>query len=185
MKLMFVIFSTFLVSLNCFAVPAEGHRMMVAAPSYRAIEVGQSVAKKGGNVVDVAVAVELALAVTSPYFASIGGGGFAMIRMNQQDPVALDFRETAPILTHPQFYRDKGEKASTIGSLAVGIPGIPAGIWEIHKKYGKLIASSRLHLSATLVLVGLGCHLWHVDNRLTHPTITIWNQQKNPTKFWP
>lgn len=120
------------------AIPVEGHKIMVAAPSPRVIEVGQKISQKGGNVVDVAVAVELALAVTSPYNASIGGGGFAMIRLNQQDPVAIDFRETAPILTHPQFYKDRPEKSSTIGSLAVGIPGIVAGLWDIHQKYGKL-----------------------------------------------
>lgn len=135
----FILFFSFLsLSVPVFAIPAEGHKMMIAAPSPRAVEVGQKVIQLGGNVVDVAVAVELALAVTSPYYASLGGGGFAMIRMKGQAPQAVDFRETAPILTHPNFYNDKGENASTLGALAVGIPGIPAGIWEIHQKYGKL-----------------------------------------------
>ncbi len=138
-KIKFVLFfSVFISTFSSFAIPVEGHKIMVAAPTMQAIPVGQHIFKKGGNVVDVAVAVELALAVTSPYNASLGGGGFAMIRLNQQEPVAADFRETAPILTHPNFYKDKPEKASTIGSLAVGIPGIAAGLWEIHHKYGKL-----------------------------------------------
>lgn len=128
----------FLIPLASWSIPVEGHKIMVAAPTPRVIDVGQKIAQKGGNVVDVAVAVELALAVTSPYNASLGGGGFAMIRLNQQTPVAIDFRETAPILTHPNFYKERPEKASTLGSLAVGIPGIAAGLWEIHQKYGKL-----------------------------------------------
>jgi gamma-glutamyltranspeptidase / glutathione hydrolase len=135
----FCLFFVLLAHLNtALAIPAEGHKIMVAAPTQLVIPVGQKIAQKGGNVVDVAVAVELTLAVTSPYFASLGGGGFAMVRMNQEEPVAVDFRETAPILTHPQFYKDKPEKSSIIGPLAVGIPGIPAGLWELHKKYGKL-----------------------------------------------
>lgn len=120
-----------------YAIPEKGHQMMVAAPTHRAIEVAQTIMKKGGNVADVAVAVELTLAVTSPYYGSLGGGGFAMIKMGK-DIKALDFREMAPALTHPNFYANKGDKASILGALAVGVPGIPAGLWEIHKKYGKL-----------------------------------------------
>lgn len=127
-----------LLSSTSHAVPAQGHKIMITAPSPRAVEVGQKIAKKGGNVVDVAIAVELTLAVTSPYYASLGGGGFAMIKMGKDAVKALDFRETAPILTHPNFYSERNEKASTIGSAAVAVPGIAAGIWEIHHKYGKL-----------------------------------------------
>ena len=71
--LCFVLLSYYLAH----AIPAEGHHMMIAAPSPYAIEVGTEVAKAGGNVVDVSVAVGLTLAVTSPYFAALGGGGFA------------------------------------------------------------------------------------------------------------
>ncbi len=138
MKLIGIFFTTLMMTVSVFAVPVEGHKVMVAAPTQRAVEVGQKISQKGGNVVDIAVAVELALAVTSPYNASLGGGGFAMIRLNQQEPVAIDFRETAPILTHPNFYKDRPEKSSILGPLAVGIPGIAAGLWEIHQKYGKL-----------------------------------------------
>ncbi len=129
----------FIFSANvALGIPAEGHKIMVAAPTQLVIPVAQKISKMGGNVVDVAVAVELTLSVTSPYFASLGGGGFAMVRMNNADPVAVDFRETAPILTHPGFYKDRPEKASITGPLAVATPGIPLGLWEIHQKYGKL-----------------------------------------------
>lgn len=138
MKLAYL-FLFLLFSANlALGIPVEGHKMMVAAPTQLAIPVGQKIAKMGGNVVDVAVAVELTLSVTSPYFASLGGGGFAMVRMNNAEPVAVDFRETAPILTHPGFYKDRPEKASIVGPLAVATPGIPMGLWELHKKYGKL-----------------------------------------------
>lgn len=121
-----------------FSIPAQAHKIMITAPSPYGVEVGRKIYQKGGNVIDVAVAVQLALAVTSPYYASIGGGGFAMIRWGQTPPQALDFRESAPIMTHAQFYKDKNDSASIIGPLAIGVPGILAGLEELHKKHGKL-----------------------------------------------
>ena len=81
--------------------------MMISGPSPNAVEIAREVSLKGGNVVDVAVAVALSLAVTHPYFASFGGGGFAIVKMKtprgsqstgqaNNQVRALDFRETAP-----------------------------------------------------------------------------------------
>lgn len=122
---------------HAFAVPAEGQKIMIAGPSPSAVEVGKEIARKGGNAVDVAVAVGLSLAVTHPYYAGFGGGGFALVKMGSEVQ-ALDFREIAPKKSSPDLYKDKPENASVQGGLAVGVPGIPAGLWELHKKHGKL-----------------------------------------------
>lgn len=119
------------------AMPAEGHSIMISAPSPYAVEVGRKVAARGGNVVDVAVAVGLTLSVTSPYYAALGGGGFALVKMT--DVVdALDFRETAPGATGKDYYLKLDKKASQTGGHAVGVPGFPAGLVALHAKYGKL-----------------------------------------------
>lgn len=120
-----------------FAVPAQGHKIMVAGPSPNAVDIARAVSLKGGNVVDVAVAMALSLSVTHPYYAALGGGGFALVKMNGKVK-ALDFREMAPGQAGPDLYKDKPQNASTDGGLAVGVPGIPAGLWELHKTYGKL-----------------------------------------------
>jgi len=119
------------------AVPAEGTRIMISAPSDYAIDAGKAAYANGGNLIDVAVAVGLTLAVTNPSNASLGGGGFALLSMGQGVEV-LDFREQAPAATSPDFYihRDKG--ASWNGGTAVGVPGVAAGLWAMHQKYGKL-----------------------------------------------
>lgn len=127
----------FVIQPRAFAVPEEGHQMMIAAPSAYAVEVGREVIGLGGNVVDVAVAVGLTLAVTSPYYAALGGGGFAVLKMGKEVEV-LDFREVAPQATGPDFYKDKEKGATRFGGTAVGVPGFPAGLWALHKKYGKL-----------------------------------------------
>lgn len=119
------------------AIPAEGHQMMIAAPSPYAVQVGKEVIGLGGNVADVAVAVGLTLAVTSPYYAALGGGGFALVKMGKEVKV-LDFREVAPQATGPDFYLKRPETASRTGGAAIGVPGFPAGLWALHEKYGKL-----------------------------------------------
>lgn len=120
------------------AVPAQGHKLMIAAPHPLAVETGRKIAAKGGNVVDVAVAAGLSLAVTSPRYAALGGGGFALVKINGQQPQAIDFRETAPAATNKDYYLKLAPNASQDGGTAVGVPGFPAGLYELHKKYGKL-----------------------------------------------
>lgn len=110
---------------------------MVSSASREASEAGVEIAKKGGNAIDVAVATALALSVTRPYYAALGGGGFALVKVKNKIE-ALDFRETAPKKTSENYYLNKPQNASTDGGTAVGVPGIPMGLWELHKKYGKL-----------------------------------------------
>lgn len=126
-----------LFSFTASAVPSKGTRMMVAGPSPDSPAIAKRIHAQGGNVVDAAVAVGLGLAVTHPYYASLGGGGFAMIKIGGEVR-ALDFRETAPKSAGPDTYKDKPGKASLDGGLAVGVPGVVAGLWELHQKHGKL-----------------------------------------------
>ena len=119
------------------AVPGEGTRIMISAPSNYAINAGKAISAKGGNLIDVAVAVGLTLAVTNPSNAALGGGGFALVSMDQGVEV-IDFRETAPAATSPEFYVDREKGASWNGGTAVGVPGVAAGLWALHSKYGKL-----------------------------------------------
>ena len=119
------------------AIPASSHKIMIAAASPYAVEAGKAVAEAGGNAVDVSVAVSLTMSVTSPYFASLGGGGFAVVKMGEAVE-ALDFREVAPATAKPDYYANLAKDASITGGHAVGVPGIPAGLYALHKKYGKL-----------------------------------------------
>lgn len=111
--------------------------MLIAAANPYAVEAGRKVALAGGNAVDVAVTVGLTMSVTSPFFAALGGGGFAMVKMNGA-PAALDFREVAPKAAGKDYYLNLPKDASTVGGHAVGVPGMPAGWVELHRKHGKL-----------------------------------------------
>ena len=126
------------LGINTWAVPEEGSKLMIASPSKYGVIAGKQISKMGGNVVDVAGGVALALSVTSPYYAAFGGGGFALVKMGKKPVDVLDFREMAPAATGPDFYMKREKGASRTGGAAVGVPGVPAGLWQLHKKYGKL-----------------------------------------------
>lgn len=99
--------------------------------------------RKGGNAVDAAVATTFAISVVEPFSAGIGGGGFLLLRLGKTGELkALDFRERAPIRATRNMYLDSAGKvrpgASTDGYLSVAVPGTVAGLYEIHRQYGRL-----------------------------------------------
>ena len=123
--------------------PVVGHKGMVSSQNEAATRVGVEILKQGGNAIDAGVAVGLALAVTLPRAGNIGGGGFMLVHIaEEQRTVAIDFRETAPSLAHPDMYFgpdgevDNAEYRSTHKSSAV--PGTIAGLAHILEKYGTM-----------------------------------------------
>jgi gamma-glutamyltranspeptidase/glutathione hydrolase len=115
---------------------------MVASTSEIASRVGVEIMQRGGNAIDAAVAVGLALAVTWPSAGNLGGGGFMMIRRANGDTEIIDYRERAPLAASRDMYLDKkGEvikNASTVGYRAVGVPGTVAGMSLALQRHGKL-----------------------------------------------
>ena len=122
--------------------PVRGKQGMVASVSEIASQVGVDVLKRGGNAVDAAVAVGLALAVVWPSAGNLGGGGFMVIRQANGKATAIDYREMAPAAAHRNVYLDdKGEyinESSTYGHAAAGVPGTVAGLAYALEKYGTM-----------------------------------------------
>jgi gamma-glutamyltranspeptidase / glutathione hydrolase len=122
--------------------PVRGKSGMVSSVSEIASQVGVDILKRGGNAVDAAVAVGLALAVVWPSAGNLGGGGFMIIRRADGKATAIDYREMAPAAAHRNVYLDdKGEyikESSTYGHAAAGVPGTVAGLAYALEKYGTM-----------------------------------------------
>lgn len=101
-----------------------------------ASKAGMLVMKAGGNAVDGAIAVQLALAVVYPGAGNIGGGGFMVAHLADGKQLAIDFRETAPAKAFRDMYLDSGGnplmEKSQLGHLAAGVPGTVAGLFSAH-----------------------------------------------------
>lgn len=110
---------------------------IIVSVSDEATRKGLAILESGGNAVDAAVAVALVLAVTHPSAGNLGGGGFALVRLERGSIVALDFRESSPHgLDRARFssmLRRGGE-----GPDSVAVPGSVAGLYELWSRYGRL-----------------------------------------------
>lgn len=115
---------------------------MVVTAREEASEIGLSILKQGGNAFDAMAATELALAVAFPFAGNIGGGGFMVYRTYDGQTGTLDFREKAPLAAHQDMYLDENREVipgkSTLGAMAIGVPGTIAGIFAAHDKLGSL-----------------------------------------------
>jgi gamma-glutamyltranspeptidase / glutathione hydrolase len=113
----------------------------VAAPDRYSADAGAKILNAGGNAADAAVAIAFTLAVTYPEAGNLGGGGFATVMFDGKADF-LDYRERAPAGASAGMYLDAAGKvipdASTVGAGASGVPGTVAGLWELHRRFGRL-----------------------------------------------
>ena len=87
--------------------PVQGKEGMVVTSHFLATQSAQDVLKNGGNAIDAAVTAAFSLAVTQPRSGNIGGGGFMLISSEQNDEVvAIDYREKAPIKATVDMFLD-------------------------------------------------------------------------------
>src|SRR5438874_6399205 len=107
-------------------LPVREPHAMVASVDAIASRIGADVMKRGGNAVDAAVAVALALAVTWPEAGNLGGGGFMLIREGDGTAEAIDYREIAPLAATREMYLNASgnviKDLSSVGYKAIGVP---------------------------------------------------------------
>jgi len=124
-------------------------KVAVASAHPLATAAGIKILAAGGNAFDAAVAVAATLAVVEPYGSGLGGGGFWLLHSAEDGvDVMLDGRERAPLAATRNLYLDeKGEVVANLsvnGPLAAGIPGVPAALDLLAKKYGRLSLAESL-----------------------------------------
>jgi gamma-glutamyltranspeptidase/glutathione hydrolase len=120
----------------------------VAAGHPATAEVGLRILAAGGSAADAAVAAVLACCVSESVLTGIGGGGFATYYDAGSGTVTcLDFfcavpgldGDVTPAPMVPIEVSFGGLPMSyAIGESSVAVPGVPAGVGELHRRFGKL-----------------------------------------------
>ncbi len=115
----------------------------VAVDEPRASLIGRDILSSGGSAADVAVAVSLALSVTKPSSASLGGGGICVVHDVEKNVTeTLDFLPREPSSISPSAVQP------------VAIPGTIRGLAVLHAKYGKLSWTQLVTPAETLARFG-------------------------------
>lgn len=97
---------------------------------------GADILKNQGSAVDAAITTMLCVGVVNSQSSGIGGGAFMVIH-DKGKIYSLNFRETAPAAASQGMYRSNASW-STLGALAVAVPGELRGMEEAHKRFGRL-----------------------------------------------
>ncbi len=118
-------------------------KAVVSAAHPLATKAGLDIIRQGGNAIDAAITVQLALAVVYPRAGNLGGGGFLVYRSGDgKETSTLDYRERAPAKAFRDMYLDANknviEGKSQKGVLASGVPGTVDGCYKMFLKYSKL-----------------------------------------------
>ena len=128
--------------------PIISNGPMVVSQNHLSSELGIEIIKKGGNAIDAAVAVGFSLAVTLPRAGNLGGGGFMLIYIKEQNEIlAMDYRGQSPsrLQTNqifgvelPRDYEKADRDIVRYGYKASTVPGTVSGLLLAHAEFGKL-----------------------------------------------
>ena len=121
----------------------RGRGGAVATKNQAAAELGARILSDGGNAVDAAIAVSMALAVLEPWTSGLGSAGCMTIWDQEKHrgfvidfPAALPAQAPPPDLAWPGPRENETAKTSTVRAFrAIAVPGQPDGLWTAHS-YG-------------------------------------------------
>ena len=110
---------------------------MVVAGHPQAAQAGVDILQAGGNAIDAAVAVSLALGVAEPYSSGLGGKLMLLYyEAASGRTYALDAMDAAGSLDVTAYLR-RPEEDRSYGYGSVCVPGLAAGLWTAHQKWGR------------------------------------------------
>ena len=141
LKFLFIIYLILIHFLGCTNLKDEPIAAVVSARK-EASNIGIAIMEKGGNAFDAMIATDLALSVCYPNAGNLAGGGFFVFRKANGEKGSLDYREKASENASKNMFLDNNGNIipdkSTLGGMAVGVPGTVAGLYEIYEKMATL-----------------------------------------------
>jgi gamma-glutamyltranspeptidase/glutathione hydrolase len=122
----------------------SGAKGVVAAGHPLTAEAGAEILREGGNAVDAAICAVLTSFVTESQLTGFGAGGFMMVHEHGADTL-LDFfvaaggadgiERKAELVPIPVYF-DETPQTFNCGASSCGVPGNPAGLEEVHRRFG-------------------------------------------------
>jgi gamma-glutamyltranspeptidase/glutathione hydrolase len=131
---------------------SELRRGIVAAPQAEAAYEGSLVLEDGGNAADALVTAAFVQGIVDPHRCGMGGFGCAtMLFPGKSAPLAIDFHGRAGQRSRPEQWASIFESAAPdgfgyvvtgkindVGYQAITVPGMVAGVGEIHRRFGSM-----------------------------------------------
>ena len=124
---------------------------MVSTASNIATEAGVIILERGGNAIDAAVAAAFCLGVTEPQASGIGGQSMALIRLGENDTIAVDGSSRAPFGINPNEVLREPLK---VGLKASTVPSTPATLGYLLDNYGSMSIDEVLEPAITAASQG-------------------------------
>ena len=140
MRLRFI--TTIVLVLLCYAPLhgqqiAEGTQWAVATGHPDATAAGIEVLRNGGNVMDAAVAASLALGVAEPYGSGLGGKLVMLYHDAESGEVTcVEALCASSLKTDSKRFSKLPRDKRRHGYQSVCVPGLPAGLFAAHKRWG-------------------------------------------------
>ena len=119
---------------------------VVAAGHLLTAEAGAQVLREGGNAVDAAICAVLTSFVTESQLSGFGAGGFMMVHEDGEDSLTDFFvaaggadgvEREAELIPIPVYF-DETPQIFNCGAASCGVPGNPAGLEHVHRRFGSV-----------------------------------------------
>jgi gamma-glutamyltranspeptidase / glutathione hydrolase len=155
-------------------------RGVVAAGHPLTAEAGAEVLREGGNAVDAAICAVLTSFVTESQLSGFGAGGFAMVHTGGEDTLTDFFvaaggadgiERRAELIPIPVYF-DETPQTFNCGVASCGVPGNPAGLEHLWRRFGSVplsrLAEPGIRLGREGVTLTEGAEYFH---EILHPIL--------------
>ena len=124
--------------LSQYTKVSTGKKIMIAAHPLAA-KAGLEIFKKGGNVVDVAIATAYCLGVVEPHGSGIGGEGMMLIyNAKEKKYTIIDFKGISPARASYENVDFKNVSTWSRTAKGASVPGAIAGLELAREEFGTL-----------------------------------------------
>jgi gamma-glutamyltranspeptidase/glutathione hydrolase len=140
-------------------------RGVIAAGHPVTARAGANVLREGGNAVDAALGAMLASFACEPLLTGLGAGGYMLVAAPGEQPALLDFfveapgrgagpAERAELVPISVSFGD-AIQVFNIGAASVGSFGVPAGVCEAARRFGRMPLAQLVRPAAALAREGV------------------------------